>query len=122
MRGSATLANKRFDVVAANFTLLDDDLSGFFETARCLVTDQGSLVIQTLHPSAVPPPYRSGWRTENFAAFEGGRDWRPMPWYFRTLGDWVGGLQPRWRLSSLVEPLYPMTDQPASLILVVDPA
>jgi len=121
MRGSVVLANERFDVIVANFALLDDDLPGFLEAMRGMVNDGGALVIQTLHPSAVPPPYRSEWRIEDFAAFDGQADWKPMPWYFRTLGDWIGGLQPHWHLRGLIEPLHPETERPASLILVAEP-
>lgn len=106
-----------FDVIVANFALLDADLAPLLAALGRRAAPEGVLIIQTVHPFNVPPPYVGGWRSEDFAAF-GERGWQPMPWYFRTIADWFALLPPHWRLLRLEEPLHPETLRPASLIIV----
>ncbi|UEM04091.1 class I SAM-dependent methyltransferase [Skermanella rosea] len=110
-----------FDAVAANFALLDEDLSGLLR-ALAACASAGALVIQTVHPwtACGDGPYADGWREESFAGFggPGGEPWSPMPWYFRTLETWIGDLRDGgWRVADLREPADPRTGRPLSLVL-----
>ncbi len=107
------LALGGFDVVVANFALLDDNLCPLL---GALARIGRHLVIQTLHPGNVPGDYIDGWRREDFTGFgEGG--WTPMPWYFRTTASWLNAVSESWRLMRVEEPLHPETKRPASLLL-----
>jgi SAM-dependent methyltransferase len=108
---------KGFDLVVANFALLDEEIVPLLGALRHIMTSDGWLLIQTLHPLAVEPPYEDGWRTEDFCGF-GGASWTPMPWYFRTLGSWVDALREAgFVLDRLREPAHPQERRPLSLLL-----
>jgi 2-polyprenyl-3-methyl-5-hydroxy-6-metoxy-1,4-benzoquinol methylase len=121
-----------FDVVVANFALLGADHGPLLRAlGEGALAPGGALVIQTLHPAAAGPPYRDGWRTEDFRGFGGGGaggvaggegGWRPMPWYFRTLGSWLSLLRGAgFALLDIREPVHPATGLPLSLLLVAEP-
>jgi 2-polyprenyl-3-methyl-5-hydroxy-6-metoxy-1,4-benzoquinol methylase len=112
----ATLATQ-FDVIAANFSLLDENLH--LDALRTLLRPAGTLIVQTVHPAFAGDPYADGWRVETFAAMEG--DWpEPMPWYFRTISSWVNAFTAvGFMLRELREPLHPETQRPLSLVLVL---
>lgn len=111
----------RYDLVLCNFSLLGFEVvAGLLASVPSLLAPRGSLLIQTLHPPLVDAdtPYRDGWRDGSWAGCDAAFG-DPAPWYFRTLGSWIGlirssGLE----LRELVEPLHPVTRRPASLILV----
>jgi SAM-dependent methyltransferase len=106
-----------FDLVVANFALLEEDILPLLTALRRIMTADGWLLIQTLHPLAAGPPYEDGWRTEKFCGFGGGA-WTPMPWYFRTLGSWIGLLRGGgFALQGLREPAHPQDRRPLSLLL-----
>lgn len=106
-----------FDLIAANFSLLEGDLLPLLKTLRQIVSPKAHLLIQTLHPCFCEGPYLSGLRSEQFGAMGTG-DWQAMPWYFRTLGEWISVLVAAdLRLISLQEPLLPDTQRPASLLI-----
>ena len=124
-----------FDAVAANFALLHEDTAPLLRALRRALAPGGALIVQTVHPLlGAGAPYRDGWRTEDFRGFGGGGDgsgggsgggteWRPMPWYFRTLGSWVGLLRAGgYAVAELREPLHPATALPLSLLLTAEPA
>lgn len=75
-----------FDVAAFNYALFEEDVAPVLAATRRLLTPKGAVIIQTLHPDAFPDA-REGWRVEDFAAFET-RNWKPMPWYYRSLAAW----------------------------------
>ena len=108
-----------YDAAVFNFALLDDDPSPILAAGASRVRPGGRVVVQTVHPLAAGPPYRDGWREESFAAFGDDGGFEPMPWFFRTLGSWVGvttaaGL----RLAEVREPTP--GDTPLSLVLLAD--
>jgi 2-polyprenyl-3-methyl-5-hydroxy-6-metoxy-1,4-benzoquinol methylase len=106
-----------FDLVVANFALLEENILPLLTALRCIMTANGWLLIQTLHPLTASPPYEDGWRIENFCGFGGGA-WTPMPWYFRTLGSWLGVLRAGgFALHGLREPVHPQERRPLSLLL-----
>jgi SAM-dependent methyltransferase len=106
-----------FELVVANFALFEEDLLPLLAALRRIMTGGGWLLVQTLHPLAAGPPYEDGWRTENFCGF-GEATWTPMPWYFRTLGSWLGVLRDGgFALQALREPAHPQERRPLSLLL-----
>ena len=116
MNGTASLGDP-FDAVVFNYAILDDDASRLLTAAKSLLAPGGCIVIQTLHPHTQDGPYRDGWRTEDFSAFEN-PDWQPMPWYFRTLESWNTAIRDAGLvLSDMAEPMAEDGDRPLSLIL-----
>lgn len=106
-----------FDLVVANFALLEKEIVPLLAALRRIMTLDAWLLVQTLHPLAAGPPYEDGWRVEVFLGF-GEAEWTPMPWYFRTLGSWVGVLRDGgFALHALREPIHPQERRPLSLLL-----
>jgi 2-polyprenyl-3-methyl-5-hydroxy-6-metoxy-1,4-benzoquinol methylase len=121
---AAGALNVRVDALVCNFSLLGDtsthDLFGAF---RSLLTPRGRVVVQTLHPLTAcgEQPYQDGWIEGSWAGFSADFS-DPAPWYFRTLGSWIG-LFAEYGLSllELHEPLHPHTHMPLSIIFVAEP-
>ena len=114
--GTASLGDP-FDAIVFNYAILDEDASSLLSAAKSLLAPGGGIVIQTLHPHTQDGPYRDGWRTEDFSAFEN-PDWQPMPWYFRTLESWHAAIRDAGlALGELAEPMAEGGDRPLSLIL-----
>jgi hypothetical protein len=84
---------------------------------RTIVRPGGALIVQTLHPSQVEPPYEDGWREERFSGFGADGSWSPMPWYFRTTATWLTEIARCWTITQVEEPLHPETGKPASLLI-----
>jgi 2-polyprenyl-3-methyl-5-hydroxy-6-metoxy-1,4-benzoquinol methylase len=108
-----------YEVVVANFSLLDQDLDDLARTLRTLLSSEGVLIVQTVHPIvAAGDSYTDGWRTETFATMPG--DWpEPMPWYFRTLGSWTRLFTTAgFTIVEIREPMDPRRGVPASIIFV----
>lgn len=110
-----------FDGVVCNFSLFgDESVVSLLRQIPCLLNPGGTFIIQTLHPMMVcgESDYGDGWRAGSWAGF--GQEFvDPAPWYFRTMGSWVSLLvESGLRLTRLVEPLYPGSGGPASVIFV----
>lgn len=112
-----------FDVVVANFALLDDTTPAILTALTKIVAPAGRVIVQTTHPmmTVADHPYIDGWRLETFSNFPG--NWRsPMPWYFRTIESWSGCFtRAGYVISDIREPLHPGTFRPASLIIIAEP-
>ncbi|MEX0731754.1 MAG: class I SAM-dependent methyltransferase [Aquisalimonadaceae bacterium] len=109
-----------FDVITANFALLDAETVPLLSALRLVLAPGGAVVVQTVHPWTVGGVYRDGWREENFGRFPG--VWQPMPWYFRTLETWLETLQESgYVITEVREPRHPDTQAPLSLLLVAEP-
>jgi SAM-dependent methyltransferase len=111
-----------FDLVVANFALLEQEILPLLAALRRIMTADGWLLVQTLHPLAAGPPYEDGWRTEDFCGFGPGAGdagaWTPMPWYFRTLSSWLDVLRRAgFALQALREPVHPQERRPLSLLM-----
>lgn len=109
-----SLAGSAFDVVVANFSILDDRTEDLF---RALFP--ACLIVQTVHPLfAGEGKYVDGWRTETFDAMPG--EWREsMPWYFRTIESWHRAFtNAGYAVAEIREPMYPDRAVPASMIFV----
>ncbi len=105
--------------IVCNFSLLAEPVHPLLSALRARLAPDGVLLIQTVHPWSArgDAPYRSEWRTEAFDAFAVSFP-TPMPWFYRTMGDWqaqlaLAGL----RIAQLEEPLHPTTGSPLSLLL-----
>ncbi len=117
---SGTLA-KKFDVVVANFSLIgEESVESLFRSMRSLLTDRGTFIVQTLHPTIAcgDLPYRDGWRASSWDGFSD-EFTDPAPWYFRTLATWVelytaNGLS----IVEIREPIHPQTGKPAAVIFI----
>nr|WP_281367555.1 class I SAM-dependent methyltransferase [Sphingomonas chungangi] len=109
-------AGADFDLIACNFALLDDRVAALLSALARIAAPGAHLVIQTVHPLTVAPPYADGWRTERFDGF-GNAPWAEMPWMFRTLGNWVKTISESWRLIGIGEPCTPGAPLPASLLI-----
>lgn len=119
-----TAEQESFQLLVANFALLEDDILPSLHAFKQVLAADGSLLIQTLHPwpNNGPQVYEDGWRLEQFSDF-GEAFVEPMPWYFRTLASWLELLTTAgWTLQWLREPLHPQRLQPLSLLMQFKPA
>ncbi|MCM8913482.1 class I SAM-dependent methyltransferase, partial [Pseudomonas inefficax] len=63
---------KDYDLICANFALLQQDIIPLLTAMNALLVPGGALVIQTLHPWGMADgDYQDGWREESFAGFAG---------------------------------------------------
>ncbi|HEV7489159.1 MAG TPA: class I SAM-dependent methyltransferase [Rhodanobacteraceae bacterium] len=113
----------RFDAVVCNFSLLEAEITPVLEALREILNPRGRLFIQTVHPWVAngSEPYVDGWRIEEFADFASGFT-EPMPWYFRTLGAWIGAVSAGgFRVASVDEPIDAASGHPLSLLIEAEP-
>lgn len=117
------LAGQQFDLAVCNFSLFgDQSVSTLLVTLRSLLTADGHLLIQTLHPiTACQGDYREGWRSSEWQGLdkEGERLGEAPPWYFRPLASWLTLLGQHGRVVEVQEPLDPTTRLPLSLLFHV---
>lgn len=107
-----------FDVIAFNFALFDEDAAAVLAAIKPLLADGGAVIVQTLHPG--DGEESDGWRTEDFAAFEGAA-WTPMPWYFRTVDSWRAVIRNAGlKISEFKEPAAAPGEAPLSLLMVCE--
>jgi 2-polyprenyl-3-methyl-5-hydroxy-6-metoxy-1,4-benzoquinol methylase len=109
------------DVAVCNFSLLGkESVETIVAAMPSLLEPGGAFIIQTLHPVVAcgEAPYRDGWREGSWAGFSD--DFTdPAPWYFRTLGSWLGLLRRHGLcVLQLREPLDPRSQRPASVIFI----
>lgn len=108
-----------FDAIVCNFSLLQAELAPLLHALAALLTPEGRLIVQTVHPWSAcgGVPYADGWRIERFEAF--GTEFRQaMPWYFRTLGSWSRDLsEAGFSIERIAEPHHPQTGNPLSLVI-----
>ena len=111
------------DAVVANFSLIGkESVEGVLRRAPELLTENGALIIQTLHPLVAVGdlPYEDGWRRGSWAGFSDEFS-DPAPWYFRTLESWKSLLTASgFRRIEMREPLHPETGKPASVIFIAE--
>lgn len=117
---SGALNGSRFDTIVANFSLLDDRIEEPLRALRSVLTDDGRLLIQTIHPvfARGDGVYADGWRTETFDALPG--EWpEPMPLYFRTIGSCIRVITAAgYAIVDVREPLHPETGAAASILFI----
>ncbi|MED4584284.1 class I SAM-dependent methyltransferase [Brevibacillus choshinensis] len=112
----------QFDVIVCNFSLLSEDISTILQSLAPLLSADGVILIQTLHPFSVAQHdrYEDGWREESFTGMGEGYK-SSMPWYYRTMGSWLNEVQADGHLKLLhcQEPINPTTGKPLSLLITV---
>jgi 2-polyprenyl-3-methyl-5-hydroxy-6-metoxy-1,4-benzoquinol methylase len=84
------LEHERFDAVVCNFSLIGkESTEAVIRSAQSLLTAEGRLIIQTLHPveACGALPYQDGWRPGEWTGF-GEAFKEPAPWYVRTFESW----------------------------------
>jgi hypothetical protein len=110
-------ASDKYDAAIFNFSLLDEKITQLLVNIQNSVSDNGLVIIQTLHPCFILESYKDGWNTEDYKAmavpFSG-----TMPWYGRKLSSWMkcfsdAGLT----LKEIVEPQT--GDKPSSIIFIL---
>ena len=105
-----------YAVAVFSFALLDDDPAAILAAAASRLVPGGRVVIQTLHPLRVAPPYAPGWREEAFEGFGGA--FEPMPWFFHTFASWGEQLgRAGLVVERLAEPRHAGTGEVLSLVL-----
>jgi SAM-dependent methyltransferase len=109
-------AGTGFDIVVANFSLLDECTEELVVALGQTARTGGRLVVQTVHPWNIGGEYRTGWRIERFEALNS-EEWTPMPWFFRTFENWISVFGEVWRLERIEEPCMADHSFPASLIM-----
>lgn len=110
-----------FDAVALNFALFEETVTPLLSALKRHLAPGGVVVIQTLHPDALPPEQGNGegWREESFAAVEG-ESWQPMPWFQRSRESWEQAIAAAGLiLQELREPAAP-DGTPLSLLMICE--
>jgi 2-polyprenyl-3-methyl-5-hydroxy-6-metoxy-1,4-benzoquinol methylase len=106
---------QQFEAIVCNFSLLEADLDAVIQQFHKLLSPQGRLLIQTVHPDHIAEA--EGWLVEAFTDF-GAEFTAPMPWYFRPRASWETLLtQNGFVIESIVEPIHPITQNPLSILL-----
>ena len=112
---------EKFDVAVANFSLIGGEtVDALIAKVPSMLNPRGALIIQTPHPviAGGDLPYSDGWREGSWAGC-GDNFFRPAPWYFRTVETWVKLLRDSgFQIAELREPIHPVYNKPASLILI----
>jgi len=116
---------EKFDVIVCNFSLLgEQSVNRVFAQVRHLLSDDGTFVVQTLHPVSAcgDLPYRDGWRSGSWQGFSD--DFvDPPPWYFRTLPSWLALFTDNALTSpEIIEPKRCNNSAPLSVIFVAKKA
>ncbi|HZG81894.1 MAG TPA: methyltransferase domain-containing protein [Brevibacillus sp.] len=114
----------QFDAIVCNFSILSEVIVPLLTSLSSLLSQQGVLMIHTLHPFAVTEKerYEDGWRKENFQGMGEGYQ-AEMPWYFRTMSSWLNALHHAGlRLVHCKEPIHPLTGKPLSLLMTAQKA
>jgi 2-polyprenyl-3-methyl-5-hydroxy-6-metoxy-1,4-benzoquinol methylase len=108
-----------FDLALCNFSLLGkESVEHLFDVLPGLLNPGGYFVMQTLHPATAEGVSVDGWRPGSWAGIEGDFA-EPAPWYFRSTASWLQLFeQAGLNLVECREPVNPVTEQVASLILV----
>ena len=109
-----------YDAAVFNFSILDRRARDILRVTASRLEAGGRLLIQTVHPATVAPPYTEGWRAANRTSSSHTLD-ASAEWYFRPFGTWVRELDAAGLgLCGCVEPLD--DDQlPISMILIAQP-
>ena len=117
----ARLEGSPFDAIVLNFALFDKDSAApLLVGLQQYLTPRGKLIIQSLHPNAIHAFEPSHWKPNVWEGLPG--DFSDThPWYHRSMADWKvlfsgSGLH----ISAMHEPEHPRTQQPASVIFVLE--
>ncbi|UII75302.1 methyltransferase domain-containing protein [Flagellimonas sp. HMM57] len=117
-----TIPNAPFDVAVFNFCLyLGEDLETLLKKTLDGISDNGTLLIQTLHPFSLVQnglPYKSQWLSDS---------WKGLPghfkdghaWYARTFEDWTALMSNLKNVRFTSKEVLDEEQKPISLILKI---
>ncbi|MEK6481325.1 methyltransferase domain-containing protein [Catalinimonas sp. 4WD22] len=116
----STIEGSPFDVLVFNFAIFDEKA-----TARLLLSlqthllDGGKIVIQSLHPDAMPASKKSRWEADVWQGLPG--DFKDTyAWYLRSMEDWKALFDAcEYKLEKIIEPKHPQSQQAVSVIFVL---
>jgi 2-polyprenyl-3-methyl-5-hydroxy-6-metoxy-1,4-benzoquinol methylase len=112
--------NEKFDVAVCNFSLIGkESVEQLFEEMPSILNPMGAFIIQTIHPEAIEDDNTGdGWRSGSWDGFNDQFS-DPAPWYFRTITNWKALFsQNGFAQLEVIEPTFPNTGTPASVIFV----
>ena len=107
-----------FDCMVVNFALIGKESTAHLLAALpALLTREGTLLIQTLHPFSRKAlgDYTTGWKNGSWDGL-GGQFTHAYQWYFRTLEDWLALLDETGWVTSVQEVVHPQSGAPLSVI------
>ena len=106
----------KFDVVIFNFSLFGkESVSGLIQKIPDLLSDNGRLIIQTLHPDNFSLA-EDGWLQSSWDGFND-QFTNPTPWYYRSKKSWTNLLEKnKFKIINTISPPHPHTQKPASII------
>ena len=114
--------DEKFDLAVCNFSLIGkESVDQLFQNIPDLLKTNGALIIQTLHPNIMTGTQsKDGWQKGSWDGFND-QFTDAAPWYFRTLRGWEKLFSKNgFHNLSIIEPTYPKTRKPASIILVAE--
>lgn len=109
-----------FDAIVINFALIGkESTEQLLASLPALLSKNGRLFIQTLHPySRKPHDYVSGWKEGSWDGL-GDKFTQPYQWYFRTMEDWLDLLRHAgFPQTQATEVLHPTDSRPLSVIFM----
>jgi len=113
--------DRQFDATVCNFSLLGKEtVDNLIHSIPGLLKNNQLLFIQTLHPvmGCGESAYVDGWREELWNSFNSEFK-QAAPWYFRKLETWINLLKSAgFSILECREPVNPITQKPASIILI----
>ena len=112
--------NGKFDAVIFNFSLFgNESVSDLIHKTPGLLTENGRLIIQTLHPDNFNQA-KDGWLEGSWDGFND-QFTNPAPWYFRSKESWLGLLEKnKFKIIQIISPLHPHRQKPASIIFIAE--
>ncbi|MBS9461449.1 methyltransferase domain-containing protein [Flagellimonas sp. 389] len=118
-----TIPNAPFDVAVFNFCLyLGEDLEMLLKKTLDGISDNGTLLIQTLHPFSLIQngfPYKSQWLSDSWKGLPGNfKDGHA--WYARTFEDWIALISNLENVHFSTKEVLNEEQKPVSLILKID--
>ncbi|MDF9795098.1 cyclopropane fatty-acyl-phospholipid synthase-like methyltransferase [Catalinimonas alkaloidigena] len=112
-----------FEAAIFNFALFDESTTApLLQKVRKHLTTEGKMVIQSLHPDAMPNSKVSRWEADVWQNLPGNfKD--SYHWYLRSIKDWKKLFEHcQLKLEKIHEPIHPHTHVPLSVIFVLSPA
>ncbi|MEM7485675.1 MAG: class I SAM-dependent methyltransferase [Bacteroidota bacterium] len=117
-----TIPNAPFDVAIFNFCLyLGEDLQTLLKKTLDGISDNGTILIQTLHPFSLIQnglPYKSQWLSDSWKGLPGNFE-EGHAWYARTFEDWIALISNLENIHFSTKEVLSEKQQPVSLILKI---
>lgn len=110
-----------FDTVVFNFALFDEKtIAPLLQSLRTHLHSNGKVVIQSLHPDAMPASKKSRWEANVWQGLPGDFE-DTYAWYLRSIEDWKALFDScKYMLEKIIEPKHPQNQQAVSVIFVLN--